>query len=791
MPVIGNNGRAILNGLSDFWLRFFKDLGDVEAAYEGTAVLLGQTYLNMLSDVLNTSVEEVPLFKKEYYRLITVREDQVWYVDTGISGQESWRIVTDENYGEIPYLQNKIFAPTAGFDDTIDYDVVGGQIYFKQDPTAPIPDGFANRDVDIPIAGTFSSGGVVWGDIGVKKNDVLVVNKFVDVSALSSGDPANTLRFRIRHLDGEKLFLSANVSTPKDLTGYSWRIERTLTTGALRQSMPGSAAFSGAFTANTSMRVRELAMWAVDAEVDDGRLYAVYGHYFGNQRLSSEAYRAFIRGLMQLYVLGPVVDRIESALNVMAGLPVIRDDGETLLSYSDGLDDAAEDGEVDGVSFTSASANFSPSDVGGFLTVTDAENATNIGVFQILQVSDSSTVVVNRPTSFITETGLSWQYSLTDLQVVRTSRALYELPRRVPMRADVVNPDNFGTLSFRAFEALTTAAVVTDYIKDPEWWIDITLPRAILDRESPVLRTLSPQLLPNEIGPVGEYVIGDPGFYISASEDGVLTGQAEVRSSAIPLNVLRVAPTTLTTLTVVDSVAAVATCTFPPGLYSSVSQYLTVLATPSAWSGGQLPPVTFYADGLGGIIAQSQDVGPNVILQIGGTANLPFPGAPAFGFVGRHHRAAFILMDRYLKTHIMSVTLDGSLDLSGALIRDMEKVLMDVKPAHVALFFTPLTKFRDVISVSDYLERVRPKIATEPDFILPENNEFLVGSSWLIGDGWQFSDPEGGAIDIGTGDGYVFVAIGGLDPGIQPVRPAGEPVAYYIDRALYVNPRPA
>ena len=85
MPVIGNNGRSILNGLSDFWHRFFKDLGDVEATYEGASVLLGQTYLNLLSDVLNTSIDDVPLFKQEYYKLITIREDQVMYVDIATS----------------------------------------------------------------------------------------------------------------------------------------------------------------------------------------------------------------------------------------------------------------------------------------------------------------------------------------------------------------------------------------------------------------------------------------------------------------------------------------------------------------------------------------------------------------------------------------------------------------------------------------------------------------------------------------------------------------------------------
>lgn len=789
MPVIGNNGRALLHGLSDFWLRFFKDLGDVEATYEGAAVLLGQTYLNLLSDVLNTSIDDVPLFKQEYYKLITIREDQVLYVDTGIAGRESWRIVTPRAYGTLPYLQNKIFEPTAGFDDTLDYDVVNGKIFFKEDPTSPIPTLFASRDVDVVITGTFSSAGTDWVAAGVKKNDVLVVNKYNDVSVLSTTDPPGTQRYRICNLSAGALYLMSGATLPEVLTGYSWRIERKLTTGVQKSGMPGLATFTGAFTNTTSMRVREMSMWAVDAMVDDARLYTVYGHYFGAQRFSSETYRSFIRGLMQLYVFGPVVDRIESALNVMAGLPVVRDDGEILLAYSDGLDDAADDGAVTGTTFTSASAAFEVTDVGGFIQIKDADNAVNLGVFQVLTVVNSTTVTLDNIVSFAVETDVTWEFSRTDLQTVTTDRAVYEYPRRIPMRADVKDPANFGTLSFHSFEALTTAAIVTDYIKDPEWWLDVTLPRSIINREQPSQRTPSPQLLPNIVGPVGEFNIGDPGFYISASEDGDLVGQAELRSSAVPLNVVLSTPQTLTVTYGATGALTSSTCTFPPWTYVSLQHYMDILTDHAHWTGGVLPAVAFTDDGIGGITAKTVDVGPEVSLTITRTIDIPFPAGTAVGFIGRHHRAAFILMDRFLKTHILSVSLDGNLDLSGSLIQDMQKVLLDVKPAHVALFFQPLTRFKELVTITDTLGTLRPKMATGPDFVTAENNDWAVGSSWLIGNGWRFSGSSGGAIDIGIGAGYLPAAVGGADPSIAPSHPAEEPVAYYIDRVLYVNPR--
>lgn len=789
MPVIGNNGRAILHGLSDFWLRFFKDLGDLEAAYEGAAVVLGQTYLNLLSDVLNTSIDDVPLFKQEYYNLLSIREDQVLYVDTGIPGQESWRIVTPKKYGKVPYLQNKVYEPTAGFDDSLDYTVSNGQLFFTQDPTAPIPDGFANRDVDITISGTFSDGAVDWVALGVKKNDVLVVNKLTDVSAPSSIDPAGTAKYRISHLTTSTLYLLSGSTLPEALSGYSWRIERTLTTGTLKTGMPGSASFTGAFTATTSTRVREMAVWAVDALVDDARLYTVYGHYFGKKRFSSEAYRSFIRGLMQLYVFGPIVDRIESALNVMAGLPVIRDDGEVLLAHNDGLDDAASDGSVTGNTFTSASATFDMGDIGGFLQIKDAANAVNIGTFQVVAVVDATTVTLGNILSFTPESALAWEFSRTDLQTVTTDRQVYEFPRRIPMRPDVTDIANFGVLTFHSFEALTRAAIVTDYIKDPEWWIDVTLPRAILDRANPVERTPSPQLLPNIIGPIGEFTIGDPGFYVSCTEDGDLVGQAELRSGLVPLGVVLSIPETLTVTYGPPTSLVSSTCTFTPGTYTVLADYLDTLTDPFSWTGGVLPAVSFAADGIGGITAKTTEVGPDISLTITRTVNIPFPAGTATGFIGRHHRAAFILMDRFLKTHVMAVTLDASLDLSGTLIQEMQKVLLDVKPAHVGLFFQPLTAFKEIITITDIFETLRPVVATGPDYFTVVNNEWTVGSSWLIGDGWQFSTSSGGAIDIGIGAGYLPVAVGGADPSIAPVYPASEPIAYYIDRTLYVNPR--
>jgi len=90
------------------------------------------------------------------------------------------------------------------------------------------------------------------------------------------------------------------------------------------------------------MSVNEVALWAPDAKVDKYHLYENYGYLINRFQPSSETYREFIRGVFQLYMLGPTLQHVESALNVIGSLPVIRDDGELLRAY----DTSAADQDV-------------------------------------------------------------------------------------------------------------------------------------------------------------------------------------------------------------------------------------------------------------------------------------------------------------------------------------------------------------------------------------------------------------------------------------------------------------
>jgi hypothetical protein len=91
------------------------------------------------------------------------------------------------------------------------------------------------------------------------------------------------------------------------------------------------------------------------------------------------------------------------------------------------------------------------------------------------------------------------------------------------MRTDVIDPANIGVLTFSAFEALTTAFTVVDYLEDPTWWHDKFIPEVLWEGQSSIRRLASTTLFENIIGPGDDARIGDPGLYIGADDEGNVT----------------------------------------------------------------------------------------------------------------------------------------------------------------------------------------------------------------------------------------------------------------------------
>jgi hypothetical protein len=137
MPSIESNQHTLLQGLSDFWIRFYKDTAELDALYRGTEVLLAQVYLDLLSSFLNISVVEMPIFNTELFKLITIREDEaVFDLGATVYG-DRYRFPLPDNVVEVPVLQNKVIDPTASLEVDAGYEVdkTALDLLFWQDPT--------------------------------------------------------------------------------------------------------------------------------------------------------------------------------------------------------------------------------------------------------------------------------------------------------------------------------------------------------------------------------------------------------------------------------------------------------------------------------------------------------------------------------------------------------------------------------------------------------------------------------------------------------------------------------
>lgn len=560
MATIGNDSNSFLHALSDFWIRFFADIGDLKATYEGSTILFGQAYLDLLTTVLNTSVTEAPLFRKEYYRLVTLREDEMWWEQDFVDSTKSrWADQSGNLFKEVGALQNKVYSPDAAFALGTDVEIGadGGLKFITTDPTEePTPALFGSRKVTVGVGGVFSSGSwdgttliptADWLALGVKKGDVLWTHPY---ATLVQGDRTleNAQRFRIVHVTATELRLSTTTPGPQFPAEYSqrsvsWWIDRESPAGGYDASLPWTdrpgnitSQDRGVFFPSTNIDVTEVAVWAVDAKVDDYALYENFGHLVTGKGASTEPYRALVRGLMQLYLFGPAVDRIESALNVVANLSVARNDGETLTGYSSGLGVTwnGSSGSFGSGLFNSGAAIWSSTDVGGYVEITLADAPANVGVFRIAQVISPTVVQLEVPGGLVAQaSGVRWEYSKTDLQTVTTSAGSYYFDRRIPMRSDIVNWNGVDVITFKAFEPLTAGVRVVDYVKDPTWWHNLPVPEQLLPDATPEERLASTQLLKGMVGP--EYLghVGDPGYYVGADENGTLGGTYRHRPAFI------------------------------------------------------------------------------------------------------------------------------------------------------------------------------------------------------------------------------------------------------------------
>lgn len=289
---------------------------------------------------------------------------------------------------------------------------------------------------------------------------------------------------------------------------------------------------SGDISSLSVGNIKQLSYWVPEVAVDRFTLWYNYGSMLNRFEASSEAYKAFLLGIMYLYVTGPILQRIEAALNVAAELPVIGTDGEVLQDYDDGEiasgTTAAITAATSGVAIDTGEYVLGEIDVGGYIIFPSPLNAANKGEFRILEVySATNSALLETVFDLVDEDPVDWVISHTYQKIVTTDQRSYEYPYYVPMREDVEDPANFGILTFVAFEPLTLGFTVTDYMEDPTWWHDKQIP-PILWPQTPhtssslVRRRAATKLFEHVVGAEDLAAVGDPELYIGADSEGTV-----------------------------------------------------------------------------------------------------------------------------------------------------------------------------------------------------------------------------------------------------------------------------
>jgi len=477
----------------------------------------------------------------------------------------------------------------------------------------------------------------------------------------------------------------------------------------------------GVLATQQTTSVAQSAFWCPDILVDRFSLYNTYGYLIDRYERSSEAYRALIRGIFQLFMLGPTLERFEAAINVVAGLQVIRDDGEIFLGYDNGAEATGIDGFLDYTSreFTAASATFVFADINKYLYISSGANANKL--FKIQSIISPTKVLLETFPS--TDGPVNWELTSTAEQTVSTSRIDYVFDRQVPLRPGVVDNANVGVKIFRAFEVLTSVFECTDYVEDPTWWELIQIPAELMPNQSGSRRQSSTTLYENVVDPSDEGRLGDPGFYIGADDEGYVPPSSLIRSG------------------IADGV----TTGDPLFPYSNNVFFDSASGAFTNADVGNYLNIT-----LGSFLIEARVSATRIKIQ--SFVDVPDLNSLLWeirtGTLPKRHKAAFVILDKVLKHHLFDVKFDAALLplLSITVFKDLQELVFVAKPTYTFIALTPALFFSEALRVTeDFEETAILGLGGGAGEIiaLNENPLTVIGSSWTIGNWFRYVDKTG------------------------------------------------
>jgi hypothetical protein len=747
--------KTLLQGVSDFWLRYFADVDIVARGHEAVLEAVGKQYQSMLLSVMRLSLQDTPLTEVSPWELLVIFDDQLIEVPTTDATVTYWLWELPTDIRDLAYVQNVALLPSALMERDLDFELIaddtarldelrfyapgvpttGWFLLFYTDPFSwtatgePIP-GFGLNTSEYALGTRLTSPNVAdWTTLG-----------------LSVGE-----RVRVVHDDGVISHGKLSAIT----SGYLQVEDRT----EMLSSAPGSATvgsdhplYDDTLTATAvevvaiTTRVQAISGWAPAPERDFYSLYELYGYPLSvTQEPSTESYRAFVRGLWNIYIRGPVLTYIEAALGVISGYPVIRTNGELVTEIAapavgDIVIDTDQYELVNGVLTVirgtsqqylvpngtplTAAMIFSARTYLGELRdgthtiFTDAAwLAAGNSFSSIGLVEGSSRVKVG-----VIEYEIQFVHAAS-LQVTKAAEIAND-PTALPGYPSTISWDavhDFGggdvTLAsgtagdfladdpvdteLSAFDSIADVFQVTDYAETPTWWYDTVIPPGLVPGLDPDRRTASTDLYPNEIGYSGyRGEIGDLGFYIGADEDGAFVdptlGLAVLHDSSVDF--------------VAAGMAAIAST---PAIYLPTS--LDTSTTPVTWTGPSTGSSVVLVDPENvttwsftittvpdfRIVDASYKIGADFVEVDGVDYEVPGhiarrqTGKLRFGKPTRHP-VAYILMDKFLKWNSFGVTIDADTALFPRGLAFLIGVLLEAKPAHTYPFVSSESELFDV-----------------------------------------------------------------------------------------------
>lgn len=758
MPVLPTNAETLLTGLSDFWQRFFADRDVLNVLYAATEELLGQAYLDIVTEVLNQNLENTPIFNRKFWHLLTIREDEVGYDPD--DADYPYTVVLRDNLREFKFALNRVYSPTVTFEDDVDFVLDDGVMKWKTSPfeqsdgvptrtltlepteyrrgtdgavTSANPDTFTilgrrRRGADGLVSATdrFESATAKFtsADIGrvlVHTNaatfagaeeertitSVIDANTVIATPAASSTS-AGPLTWEVRdvtHFSIVDVGREIEISDPADSD-----VTHTYTIASVSDL---SVTFTGDVDASlqdvaqlawrhiSSEDVLQLAFWVPDAFFDRENLYYSFGYLVNRYQPSSESYRALISGIFRYFMLGPSLQRIESALNVMVGVPVVREDGEV--------------------------------------------------VTQIGTAPDGSDRVV-------------------------TTARFYDVPSGA-LKSSI----DVGTV-LDAFDPLTDIFEVKDSVTDPLWYHGVTIPNEILPGPDTPRRAVTPTLYPLVAGS-DKWLAGDPFLYCGANEAGeVLERQSggdiyhTGNTERLRFESTFFGPEDIGQSLVVDDVTyEITDVGTDPDPYVEVTDGTTdpidfatefgLVDQPGAVSTSNVLTLPGFAFDTARDVGRVVDVysattiptgryviagtlSPTscILANVDGTT-LALVADPTvrvrLGLIWAYntrpvlrHSTGYVLMQNYLHVHTFAVTYDFSSYPDLRYPRpesDIRDVLDAGKPAHTYMFVGPRSTFTDRVRVADEMDMygildVGPDVMKEEDFMLQAGDGATCGS---------------------------------------------------------------